>query len=164
MPLLYPPSLYPCNDILCIPFPTSPPPYIPLVLSSPPFILLTDPPFSSSSLHLLLPSFPPFRYRRLDLWLPHGLSATTSIASLASRITLCQIHASSCGRVSFTLSLPKPGLARLDIPNLQPRRQYLLTVKSSKTVLDGFGLPLKDSNQTFWSVDTDAYFSGPGLR
>ena len=51
-----------------------------------------------------------------------------------------------CSPVSFSLSLPKLGLARLDIPNLLPRKQYQIAVTPSSKVLDGFGLPLKASH------------------
>jgi hypothetical protein len=103
------------------------------------------------------------RYRRLDLWLPHGLSS--SIDALASSITLCIVRSSKiCKDERFTLTLAKPGLARMEVPSLMPRRQYRLSVKSSKSVLDGFGLQLSNSSDTFWSTDSDAFFNGPGLR
>ena len=157
--------LYNCLQLCCCPLPSLW--ELPAVVLRLPCALLLGIALRLSPIH------PPVhnvcRYRRLDLWLPHGLASTTTIDALASRIKLCGVRApqlatSGCTRLNFTLTLPKPGLARMDVPGMLPHQMYRVSVKASNSVRDGFGLPLTASNQTFWSVDTDAYFTGPTLR
>ena len=106
-------------------------------------------------------------YTRLDLWLPHGLSQSTPVPQLAKHIALCSTpqgdDAETCIPAAFNLTLVMPGLARMLVPNLLPRTIYKLSVQSSASVLDGFGLPLEASDTSFWANDNGMIFVGPGL-
>ena len=67
---------------------------------------------------------PPRSYRRLDVWLRHGLSSDSPASALAAALQLCQLAGGACSPVPFMLSLPSRGRARLSVPDLQPSSQY----------------------------------------
>lgn len=160
--LLAHPSAHPVTH----PYPPNLPPPSPCTLSSPALLptLILPPPS---------PPRCPHRYRRLDLWLPHGLSPETPISRLAGQIQLCQVvrppvstppdPSTPCDPVAFSLTLPQPGIARLAAPTLAPRSLYRLSVTASGGVTDGFGLPLEASGASFWATDTTGYFTQLGV-
>ncbi|KAG1668837.1 hypothetical protein FOA52_004932 [Chlamydomonas sp. UWO 241] len=108
-------------------------------------------------------------FRRLNLWLPHGLHPDTPISDLAQQITICLVAnpsdpQSSCKELEFELVLTTPGEARMTVPALQPDSFYRVTVSASAGVLDGFGLPLEASKQAFWTTAPASYFTGPSFN
>ncbi|KAG1668836.1 hypothetical protein FOA52_004931 [Chlamydomonas sp. UWO 241] len=108
-------------------------------------------------------------FRRLDLWLPHGLHPDMPISDLAQQITICLVanpsnSQSSCKELEFELVLTTPGEARMTVPALQPDSFYRVTVSASAGVLDGFGLPLEASKQAFWTTAPASYFTGPSFN
>ncbi|KAG2489968.1 hypothetical protein HYH03_011597 [Edaphochlamys debaryana] len=106
-------------------------------------------------------------YRRLDLWLPHGLDPSTSLADLKAAIAVCEVAPgqdapSPCVKSeAFELSRPVNGKARLSIAGLSPGKKYRLTIAASANVKDGFGQSLLAS-ETEWYMDFVSYeFKGP---
>ncbi|EFJ40727.1 hypothetical protein VOLCADRAFT_99419 [Volvox carteri f. nagariensis] len=80
-------------------------------------------------------NYPRTSYRRLDVWLPHGLSEDTPPEALARRIVLCQVTpAASAGGIS---------------------------VIADAGVKDGFGQGLEASSMFFWTSDVSYSFAPP---
>ncbi|GLI68405.1 hypothetical protein VaNZ11_012792 [Volvox africanus] len=104
-------------------------------------------------------------YRRIDLWLPHGLSSETTTEALAARITLCRENnengvdrsgASDIGNCTagaellpYNLSMVSRGRARLSVPSLKPGSSYRAVVRTDGNVKDGFGQGLQASSTDF---------------
>ncbi|KAG2426455.1 hypothetical protein HXX76_011686 [Chlamydomonas incerta] len=127
-------------------------------------------------------------YRRLELWLPHGLQPGTPLESLARALSICELQpalgavapAASGGEeppppppppdvcvpgaapLPFTLSLPSPSRLRMTVPGLVPGRKYRVTAAADPTVKDGFGMGLEASNSTDFYMNYVLYgFEGP---
>lgn len=83
------------------------------------------------------------RYRRLVLWLPHGLAKGTRLQQLQDVISICELQnpfdatGGPCTPLSYTLTRPSLGTLQLDVPELQPRRRYQVTVYGSSQVWRG---------------------------
>ncbi|KAK9809200.1 hypothetical protein WJX72_011244 [[Myrmecia] bisecta] len=106
-------------------------------------------------------------YRRLSMWLPHGLANSTSLGDLQSAITLEEVpfgvSSGAAGTaVPFNLSRTSAGTLRLDAP-LQPSTQYRISVADSPNVKDGFGLPLKASTARFFMSKVSDVFAEPAF-
>ncbi|PNH12233.1 hypothetical protein TSOC_000852 [Tetrabaena socialis] len=100
-------------------------------------------------------------YRRLDLWLRHGLS--TSAEDLATSIHICapSNKTATCTDLAFGLSLVSRGKARLSVPDLAPGTQYRISVDQTDAVKDGFGQSLQASALTFWTAYVSYAFVTP---
>ncbi|GIL86136.1 hypothetical protein Vretimale_13856 [Volvox reticuliferus] len=104
------------------------------------------------------------RYRRLDMWLPHGLSPDTTPQAFAARISLCRVSGGACLPVPFNFSLVFRARARISIPSLAIRSQYRISVAADPLVKDGFGQGLVASTLTFWTNDVFYSFNPPGIN
>ncbi|KXZ55787.1 hypothetical protein GPECTOR_2g1337 [Gonium pectorale] len=100
-------------------------------------------------------------YRRLDLWLIHGLSSGTTADALAAQLELCELP--RCTKVDFKLSLPARGRARLSVETLKPGTQYRLAVTGSDSVKDGYGQGLRSGSFSFWTSYINFAFTSPQL-
>ncbi|KAK9803301.1 hypothetical protein WJX72_010340 [[Myrmecia] bisecta] len=106
-------------------------------------------------------------YRRLSMWLVHGLANGTSLDDLHSAIMLEQIPFGAPSgvagqRVPFNLSRPSAGTLQLDAP-LQPSTQYRVSVADRPDILDGFGLPLRASGARFFMTKASDVFAEPAF-
>eukprot|EP00798_Chlamydomonas_sp_ICE-L_P014428 gene14428-20434_t len=106
------------------------------------------------------------RYRRLDLWLPHGLTSHVDELGAQIRVSLFEGDGASgevltSVEIPFDISLQGKAIARLVLPTLEPRQSIMVQVEASDNVTDGFGLPLGGSSTTFWMSDNQALFQGP---
>ncbi|GIL54039.1 hypothetical protein Vafri_9594, partial [Volvox africanus] len=113
-------------------------------------------------------------YRRIDLWLPHGLSSETTPGALAARIALCRNNtengtarsgasgngdngaggghrncAAGAELLPYNLSMVSRGHARLSVPSLEPGMSYVAVVRTDADVKDGFGQGLQASSTDF---------------
>ncbi|GIL54024.1 hypothetical protein Vafri_9574 [Volvox africanus] len=102
------------------------------------------------------------RYRRLDMWLPHGLSPDTTPQALAARISLCLVGGWPC--LPFNFSLLSRGRARITVPSLKSKMQYSISVAADPQVKDGFGQGLVAADLTFWTRDLYYSFNAPVLN
>eukprot|EP00897_Mesotaenium_endlicherianum_P001797 jgi/Mesen1/1645/ME000135S00645 len=101
------------------------------------------------------PDAPPM-YRRLDLWLRHGLEPEADIASC---LHLWELLPESRRRaVAFQVSRPAAGLLRIAAP-LQPFGRYALAIWGSVDVRDGYGLPLQNSTLRFTMAGPPSYIA-----
>lgn len=111
------------------------------------------------------------RYRRLTMWLPHGLAAGTTAQQIKDQMWFCQYAgrydwSSKCNPVPFTLEIANKGQLLMTVPMLAAREHYQLRVygnAGSRVVKDGFGLPLEDSKAYFFTQDPSADISMPAL-
>ena len=122
------------------------------------------------------------RYRRLRVWLRHGLSPGTTAEHLARHLDLSAAPATSpwsqllgggAGprrNLEIGISLISAGLAELSVPELEPETRYTLTVTPSSladgasppaSLRDGFGLPLLASSLTFTTAGLESLFVEP---
>ncbi|GLI68394.1 hypothetical protein VaNZ11_012780 [Volvox africanus] len=104
------------------------------------------------------------RYRRLDMWLPHGLSPDTTPQALAARISLCLVEGGVCLPVPFNFSLLSRGKARITAPSLKLQKQYRISVAADPNVKDGFGQGLVAADLTFWTSGLYYSFNPPSLK
>ena len=86
--------------------------------------------------------------RRLDMWLPHGLAAGVTPATLKPLITICRFAAGrgasgACAPLPYDLTRPAKGQLRMAVSGLDPRQAFRVDVKASGAVKDAFGLPLQ---------------------
>jgi hypothetical protein len=112
-------------------------------------------------------------YRRLGMWLPHGLAAgvVDAAASLLPLIALCRYAdpyrwESPClelDRRAWNLTRPKRGQLVLSVPQLAPRQHYRMRVAGSGAVRDAYGLPLLSSEAFFFTGYVNGAFQGPQL-
>eukprot|EP00775_Hariotina_reticulata_P009988 gene9988-10143_t len=110
-------------------------------------------------------------YRRLTMWLPHGLAAGTTAQQIKAQMWFCQYAgrydwSSKCNAVPFTLEIANKGQLLMTVPTLAAREHYQLRVygnAGSRAVKDGFGLPLEDSKAYFFTQDPSADISMPAL-
>mmetsp|Transcript_14647 Transcript_14647/g.36469 ORF Transcript_14647/g.36469 Transcript_14647/m.36469 type:complete len:2268 (-) Transcript_14647:639-7442(-) len=109
------------------------------------------------------------RFRRLDLWLPHGLAADTDLAALAAKLSLCELtqpfsRNSACQAVDLpagSLTSVDAGRLRLEVAALQPKRKYRVKVGADSSIRDGFGKPLKASQTDFWTNEVGNFMAAP---
>ncbi|KAF5837388.1 hypothetical protein DUNSADRAFT_4436 [Dunaliella salina] len=108
----------------------------------------------------------------LSGWLPHGLSRNTSVDQLAGQLRICELlnpfskPPGACKNLkiaSVVEARDKKGLIIIHVPDLMPRRQYLLRVLPSDAIRDGFGLPLQESKGAFWTQSARPFFEVPAL-
>ncbi|WIA22673.1 hypothetical protein OEZ86_009641 [Tetradesmus obliquus] len=109
------------------------------------------------------------RFRRLTMWLPHGLAANTQLSALQPLIKICAFsspfdEASACKDLQFELSRPSKGSLQAAVPVLGPKQHYRVIVAADAKVKDAFGLPLQASANTWWTMDLDAAYQGPNLN
>ena len=118
------------------------------------------------------------RYRRLKLWVRHGLAPDVSTSSLTPHFTL--VHhgpanarrasllgalrgaSSSSQMVTFGLRRLSPSVLQLEAA-FEPSSEYTLDVAAASTVRDGFGLPMLASSITFRTAPLDKFFLSPGV-
>jgi len=82
------------------------------------------------------------RYRRLTLWLPHGLAKDASLTSLKNAIQLCCLvdpfgsleSSSNCASQPYDLSRPYPAVLSMRLPALNPRQRCVVRVKADAKV------------------------------
>ena len=97
-------------------------------------------PFAFPFTYTSTPTWASTMYRRLRLWLRHGLASGTSLSALQSAVTLTASGSST--HVPFTLSLTDAGTLQL-AAELMPNTVYSVAVAASATVTDAFGLSLQ---------------------
>ncbi|KAI8474284.1 MAG: hypothetical protein J3K34DRAFT_456831 [Monoraphidium minutum] len=107
-------------------------------------------------------------YRRVLMWLPHGLAAGTRASDLVPQIAICKYKdaykwSSPCQPVKFYLERVNKGKLLMRVPSFSPRDHYQLRVKASPNIKDGFGLPLQASEAFFYTTDPNPDFSWPEL-
>ncbi|KIZ04279.1 hypothetical protein MNEG_3680 [Monoraphidium neglectum] len=105
-------------------------------------------------------------FRRLDMWLPHGLAAGVTPADLQPLLSICKLSNprnanSPCAPLGFNLTRLAKGRLRMGVPGLEPRQRYRVEVKGSDRVKDAFGLALQPLSTVFWSRSLDPAFQGP---
>ncbi|PNH06152.1 hypothetical protein TSOC_007502 [Tetrabaena socialis] len=103
------------------------------------------------------------RYRRLRLWLPHGLSPDTPLSALACRISICELVTGACTPLAFELVPFSLSEARL-VAALQPGRRYMVNVTADAAVKDGYDQGLEASSTSFWTGYVPWVFAAPSLR
>eukprot|EP00879_Flechtneria_rotunda_P001797 GHRR01001961.1.p1 GENE.GHRR01001961.1~~GHRR01001961.1.p1 ORF type:complete len:2104 (+),score=689.06 GHRR01001961.1:216-6527(+) len=108
------------------------------------------------------------RYRRLTLWLPHGLASNTQLSSIKPLISICAfttpfVKDGFCLEQSFILSRPTKGTLIMEVPALFPKQRYRVSVKADADVKDAFGLPLQPSSNAWWTMEYDPAFDGPSV-
>eukprot|EP00198_Chlamydomonas_reinhardtii_P005013 XP_001694349.1 predicted protein [Chlamydomonas reinhardtii] len=122
-------------------------------------------------------------YRRLDLWLPHGLQPGTPLDALARVLSVCELQPAAAvtgapaavaggeqasppppdvcvpgaAPLPFTLSLPSSSRLRMTVTDLAPGKKYRVTAGADPTVIDGFGMSLEASNSTDFYMTQIAY-------
>jgi hypothetical protein len=79
------------------------------------------------------------RYRRLTMWLPHGLAANTQLSAIEPLINICAFssafdESSACKDLDFQLSRPSKGTLQAAVPVLSPKQHYRVTVKADAKV------------------------------
>ncbi|KAF6261957.1 hypothetical protein COO60DRAFT_1458856 [Scenedesmus sp. NREL 46B-D3] len=109
------------------------------------------------------------RYRRLVMWLPHGLAADTRLSELQPLIEICAFasafdQGSACKDLEFELSRPNKGTLQAAVPALSPKQRYRVTVTADAKIKDAFGLPLQSSVNTWWTMELEAAYQGPNLN
>ena len=108
--------------------------------------------------------YPSFRarYRRLRLWVRHGLMDGVAAADVLPTLRLARSDSGD----ALTLSVKRTAAAvlQLEAPALEPDVAYTLTVRASDTVRDGFGLPLRGGSLAFTTSRLSSFFSLPGIR
>lgn len=88
------------------------------------------------------------------MWLPHGLAAGVTPATLKPLINICKLPSTpppagatrareACASLGFNLTRPALGQLRMAAPNLEPRERYRVDVQAAPGVKDAFGLPLQ---------------------
>ncbi|KAI8474281.1 MAG: hypothetical protein J3K34DRAFT_375003 [Monoraphidium minutum] len=107
-------------------------------------------------------------YRRVSMWLPHGLAAGTKASDLVPQIAICKYKdaykwSSPCQPVKFYLERVNKGKLLMRVPSFSPRDHYQLRVKANPNIKDGFGLPLQASEAFFYTTDPNPDFSWPEL-
>lgn len=107
-------------------------------------------------------------YRRMSMWLPHGLAQGVKAQDLAPQISLCRYKlpydwASPCSAAKFYLERVDKGKLLMRVPSFMPRDHYRIQVKGSKNIKDGFGLPLEASEAYFFTTEPNPDMSGPEL-
>ena len=92
------------------------------------------------------------RYRRLHLWLRHGLGRSITAAELLGQLRLTSESPGTGGGAGALVGLSgrllSPSVLLLEAA-LQPNTSYALRVAASTRVIDGFGLPLQAASFTF---------------
>uniref|UniRef100_A0A7S3VJT0 Alpha-2-macroglobulin domain-containing protein n=1 Tax=Dunaliella tertiolecta TaxID=3047 RepID=A0A7S3VJT0_DUNTE len=104
-------------------------------------------------------------------WLPHGLSADTSVDQFAAQLRICELlnpfskppGVCKSLKVASVTVRDKKGLVTIHVPDIMPQRKYLLRVLPSDAILDGFGLPLQESKGAFWTQSARPFFQGPAF-
>jgi hypothetical protein len=95
------------------------------------------------------------RYRRLHLWLRHGLGRSITAAELLGQLRLTSESPGTGGGAGALIGLSgrllSPSVLLLEAA-LQPNTSYALRVAASTRVVDGFGLPLQAASFTFQTV------------
>jgi hypothetical protein len=81
-----------------------------------------------------------YRYRRLTLWLPHGLAKDASLADVKASISICCLASpsgsldSSCSNQPFELTRPAPAVLSMRVPALNPGQRCIVRVKADPKV------------------------------
>jgi hypothetical protein len=78
-------------------------------------------------------------YRRVTMWLPHGLANGTRISDLAAVLSLCRYAdayswKSPCRRVDYQLERPNKGMLLMRVPSFAPREHYRIAVRATPSV------------------------------
>lgn len=78
-------------------------------------------------------------YRRMSMWLPHGLAPDAQISDLAGQMELCKYKdaydwSSACEPVKFSLDLFDRGRLVMTVPSFWPLDHYRLKVRGSDKV------------------------------
>ncbi|KAF8068259.1 hypothetical protein HT031_001946 [Scenedesmus sp. PABB004] len=107
-------------------------------------------------------------YRRLTLWLPHGLAPGVPVSALARRVSLCRYAApydwaSACAPEPFTLTVVNRGQLLLTAPGLRDRQHYRIRVAADPGLKDGYGLPLEGSEAFFFTTQPAQDLAFPRL-
>ena len=100
------------------------------------------------------------KYRRLKVWLRHGLADGTTAADLAPHLS---VTAKDVGPLPVSLSRPSAGVLQIE-GAFEPDRQYVVAVAAADGVRDGFGLPLQTSSTTFRTAALPQFFSQGGTQ
>jgi hypothetical protein len=80
------------------------------------------------------------RFRRLTLWLPHGLARDNSLADIQSSIRVCCLANpfgsldSTCNNQVFDLSRPYPAVLTMRVPALNPGQRCVVRVSAQPKV------------------------------
>ena len=106
---------------------------------------------------------PTHGWRRLDVWLRHGLAEGVAAADLAAALTVCRLTP-PLGEGAVAAALPQPaalswgvcaeelgfmlelvgrGRARMEVPGLVPGGRYRVAAAAAEGVRDGYGQPLQ---------------------
>ncbi|GBF96122.1 hypothetical protein Rsub_08870 [Raphidocelis subcapitata] len=107
-------------------------------------------------------------YRRMSMWLPHGLAPDAQISDLAGQMDLCKYKdpydwSSPCEPVKFDLDRFDRGRLVMSVPSFWPRDHYKLTIRGSDKIKDAYGLPLEPSQAYFFTTSPAPGLSGPAL-
>jgi len=107
-------------------------------------------------------------YRRMTMWLPHGLAPSVGPKDLERQISLCRYAdpyqwSSPCNSVKFYLERINKGKLMMRVPTINPREHFRIQVKGNWTIKDAFGLPLEPSEAFFFTTDPNPGLSGPQL-
>ncbi len=78
-------------------------------------------------------------YRRMTLWLPHGLASDVRSSDLARQIEICRYAdpfkwESNCGGVKFYLEKINKGKLLMRVPTFGPKEHFRLQVKGNSSV------------------------------
>jgi hypothetical protein len=80
------------------------------------------------------------RYRRLTLWLPHGLAKDASLADVKAAISICCLANpsgsldSSCSNQPYDLTRPAPAVLSMRVPAVNPGQRCIVGVKADPKV------------------------------
>ncbi|MEW5301344.1 MAG: hypothetical protein WDW36_004208 [Sanguina aurantia] len=105
------------------------------------------------------------KYRRLNAWLPHGLSnsSNATVQQIQGAMSL-QVYASdniTLSDVPFNLSLINQATLQLSVPKLQPSQHYKVAVAGSESVTDGYGQPLLPTSSDFYTMPLQSSLQQP---
>jgi hypothetical protein len=93
-------------------------------------------------------------FRRWDLWVRHGLAASTSVKDLKAAISIEPA-------LPFTLTQLSKATLRME-GDFEPGVTYTIAVAEQPDVLDGFNLPLVATGSMFQTADKPTFFVEAG--
>eukprot|EP00878_Enallax_costatus_P008876 GHUV01009278.1.p1 GENE.GHUV01009278.1~~GHUV01009278.1.p1 ORF type:complete len:812 (+),score=180.05 GHUV01009278.1:182-2617(+) len=107
-------------------------------------------------------------YRRMTMWLPHGLAQGVTSAMIKNRIWFCRYEdpydwSSKCNAVPFNLTQVNKGQLLMTVPDLWVRQHYWIKIYSSGDIKDAYGLPLEESEAFFFTTEPAQDLSYPEL-
>jgi len=109
------------------------------------------------------------QYKRMLMWLPHGLAEGTKVQDIQKLIKICVYKdpykwESYCTSLTdFKLTRPNKGTLLFELPSMKPRHHYHLTIAGNPKIKDAYGLPLIGTEAYFFSSDLQSAFQGPVL-